>query len=159
VLKKFSLKSGRQTYVKAGKVLVIDDTYNANPVSFRSALEAISKQECRGRRVLICADMLELGEHSKRLHREMGERAAAAGINSIFSYGKFAKYIGLNAKAKNSRIEIFQGATPEAVEEKIKDYLTAGDVVLVKGSRGMRTERFVEFIKKNNPSPHTPSGA
>jgi UDP-N-acetylmuramoyl-tripeptide--D-alanyl-D-alanine ligase len=149
VLKKFSFKSGRQAFVKAGQIALIDDTYNANPVSFRSALQAIGQQQCRGRRVLICADMLELGLQSERYHREIGTCAALAGIDAIFSYGKFAKEIGLAAKTKNIRVEIFHGATPESVEEKVKNYFLPGDTVLVKGSRGMKTERFVEFIKKN----------
>lgn len=148
-LKKFSFKSGRQAYVKAGKVLVIDDTYNANPVSFRSALEAIGHQQCFGRRILICADMLELGVQSEKYHREIGTCAVSAGINRIFSYGKFSKYIGLSAKEREPRIAVFHSDKPEEIEAKIKDGLVAGDIVLVKGSRGMRTERFVDFIKKN----------
>ena len=149
VLRKFSFKTGRQAYVKAGKILVIDDTYNANPVSFRSALEAIGQQECRGRRILICADMLELGVQSEKYHREIGGCAVSAGINRIFSYGKFSKYIGLSAKGRDPRIAVFHTDKPEEIEAKIKNDIVAGDIVLVKGSRGMRTERFVEFIKKN----------
>lgn len=147
VLKKFSLHSGRQTTVKAGQILVIDDSYNANPVSFRSALEALSHHSSTGRKILICGDMLELGSQAKRLHEDIGEAAAVVGVNRIISFGNFSKNIGLAAKKKNPAIEIFHSPKEEAVLAQIKKSLGPSDIVLVKGSRGMHTERFVEFIR------------
>ncbi|MCB9772051.1 MAG: UDP-N-acetylmuramoyl-tripeptide--D-alanyl-D-alanine ligase [Candidatus Omnitrophica bacterium] len=148
-LKSFSLKSGRQTCVKVGNISVIDDTYNANPVSFRSALESLSHVATSGRRVLICADMLELGREAPRLHREIGERAADSGLNYIFSFGKFSELIGAQARKRNPELKTFHSVKAEQIEKQIKKYLRSGDIVLIKGSRGMRAERFVSFIKKN----------
>ena len=148
-LKSFSLKSGRQSYIKVGKISVIDDTYNANPVSFRSALESLSHVVTLGRRVLICGDMLELGREAPRLHREIGERAAESGLNCIFSFGNFSKLIGAEARKRNPELKTFHSVKAEHIEKQIKKYLCSGDIVLIKGSRGMRAERFVNFIKKN----------
>ena len=145
-LGRFSFSSGRQALVKAGGITVIDDTYNANPVSFRSALQAVKFYKTNGRRVLVCGDMLELGEHSKRLHSEIGESAADAGFNLILSFGKFSRLIGIAASRRDPGITISHGATLEEIQGSLKEYLRYGDTVLVKGSRGMRMERFVEWI-------------
>ncbi len=147
VLKSFSLKSGRQTLLRVGKIRIINDSYNANPVSFRSALESLTHQTTRGRKILICADMLELGRQAKRLHQEIGLAAADAGVNAIISFGKFSQWIGRQAKKKNPAIEIFHAASEQQLQATIKKSLCPSDIVLVKGSRGMRTERFVEFIQ------------
>ncbi len=149
VLKGFSLDSSRQTMIKVGKFLVIDDSYNANPVSFRSALEGLSHQKTAGRKILVCGDMLELGSQSKRLHSEIGEHAAEAGVSIVISFGKFSKLIGIAAKKRNSAITIFHGYKEQDVQAQIKIVLRPLDIVLVKGSRGMHTEKFVDFIKAN----------
>ncbi len=148
-LKTFSLKSGRQTFVKTGGIALIDDSYNANPVSFRNALQGIAQFKTTGRRILICGDMLELGDQSERLHAEIGECAAKSGLDLIVSLGNFSRMIGVAASRRNALIAVTHAASLIEAEGRLKGFLRKGDVVLVKGSRGMAMERFVEFIKEN----------
>ncbi len=149
VVKKFSLKSGRQTAFKVGKISVINDSYNANPVSFRSALEGMTHYETSGRKILLCGDMLELGSQAKHLHQQIGEYASRVGLSTIISFGHFSQWIGLAAQKRREEIELFHSSRAEDIEAALKKYLHPSDLVLVKGSRGMQTERFVEFIKAN----------
>lgn len=147
VLKVFSLKSGRQTLMKVGKITVINDSYNANPVSFRSALEGFAHNKVASRKILICGDMLELGAQAKCLHQEIGQRAAQVGVRVILSFGSFSQWIGIMAKETNPEIETFHSKQVEDIQMHIRRHLHSGDTVLVKGSRGMKMERFVEYIK------------
>lgn len=148
-LKKFSLDSGRQTVLKAGEILVVDDSYNANPVSFRSALEALGHQKTLGRKILVCADMLELGRQAKALHCAIGSHVSEAGVNMVISFGDLSRWIGISAKEKNPKLEVFHSANEEDIFFYLKRVINPLDIILVKGSRSMHTERFVEFIKEN----------
>lgn len=148
-LKKFSLSTGRQTYIKVGAIGVLNDTYNANPVSFRCALEALRNRKNPGRKILICADMLELGNSAGVLHRQMGILAAESGVDAVVSFGKLSRLVSVEARRKNPRIETFYSSDRQKTEDRIKTLLRPGDFVLVKGSRGMATERFVTFIENH----------
>jgi len=145
----FRIKNSRQSIARLGKFWIIDDTYNANPVSFKSALNTLALLECRGRRILVCADMRELGEQSELLHRAVGEFAAAQGVAAVFSFGNFSRHIGLAAKSRCSAIEIFHGESLEEIQPRVRDFCRPGDAILIKGSRGMRMERMVAFLKQN----------
>lgn len=145
----FVSQPGRQGLIKAGRIHLIDDSYNANPVSFRSSLQVLSQFVSTGRRILVCGDMLELGAHSERLHREIGRLAGQAKLDAILSFGEYSKLISSTAGFKASRMTIFHADQRTLLEKKLTEILQPGDVVLVKGSRGMHMEHFVEYIKKN----------
>jgi UDP-N-acetylmuramoyl-tripeptide--D-alanyl-D-alanine ligase len=147
VLKKFFLKSGRQTLIKVGKIQVMNDSYNANPVSFRSALEGLAQYKTVSRRILICGDMLELGPQTKCLHEEIGRRAAETKVCVILSFGNFSRWIGEAAQKENSKIEIFHSDQVKDIQTQMRRHLRPLDCVLIKGSRGMKMERFVEYIQ------------
>ena len=136
----------RMEYKKAGDVHLIDDTYNANPSSMKAALDAL--ETAAGRKLVVLGDMLELGDLGRAAHREIGRRAADV-AERIVTVGELAREIAEGAVAEGmpaSRVASFLSNDEAAagVMAEIAD----GDVILVKGSRGMRMESIVESLEK-----------
>jgi UDP-N-acetylmuramoyl-tripeptide--D-alanyl-D-alanine ligase len=134
---------------KSGDVTVLNDAYNANPASMKAALETAGHLPVAAgaRRFAIIGDMLELGTSSERFHREVGDFAAKQGFDALICVGPQAKWIkeaalagGMNPK----RVAHFEDSTAAAV--KVPTWLRAGDLVLLKGSRGMRLEKIANAI-------------
>jgi UDP-N-acetylmuramoyl-tripeptide--D-alanyl-D-alanine ligase len=134
-----ALSPGRgQRVALAGEVTLIDDCYNANPMSMRAALDdlaATSRREGRSRRVAVLGDMLELGDAELELHEEIGEYAAAVGVDLLIAVGPRAQRIA-------DRFGGAARAVPDAsaAAELVPGVLEPGDVLLVKGSRGVGLE-------------------
>ena len=116
---------------------LIDDSYNANPDSTKKSIDLLSNYNKKT--VLLLGDMLELGTFKKKLHKEIGEYAKSKGINKLIAFGELTKH-SIDAFGKNG---IFFND-----EDKLKDYLrkniTSKNVILIKGSRGMKMERFID---------------
>ena len=116
---------------------LIDDTYNANPDSTKKSIDLLSNYNKKT--VLLLGDMLELGTFKRKLHKEIGEYAKSKGINKFIAFGELTKH-SIDAFGKNG---IFFND-----EAKLKDYLrkniTSKNVILIKGSRGMKMERFID---------------
>jgi UDP-N-acetylmuramoyl-tripeptide--D-alanyl-D-alanine ligase len=134
-----ALSPGRGERVAlAGDVTLIDDCYNANPMSMRAALDdlaATARRQRRSRRVAVLGDMLELGDAELKLHEEIGEYAGAAGLDLLIAVGPRAERIA-------DRFEGESRSVPDAsaAAELVPGLLRPGDVVLVKGSRGVGLE-------------------
>jgi len=125
-----------------GGVTLINDAYNANPVSVGAAIDELQSMPAEGRRILVLGDMFELGEYSARLHRRVGVRAARAGIETIWAIGKHADDVGRGAVSVGRWTgETYLSPSTREAMESIPVSPRPGDVVLVKGSRGMRLER------------------
>ncbi len=137
---------GRQCFHSVMGVTVIDDTYNANPVSYHNAIRTLSLVRGRGRTFLVAADMLELGGHSEALHAQVGEAAAAAGIDHILTIGRWAGLAGEKAKNIAPSVWVKHYSKQEDIFVDLGTLLREGDVVLVKGSRGMHMDRLVENL-------------
>ncbi|MGE0028387.1 MAG: UDP-N-acetylmuramoyl-tripeptide--D-alanyl-D-alanine ligase [Thermoleophilia bacterium] len=129
-----SAMRGQERALAGGGVL-IEDCYNANPIAMRAALADLAGRP--GRRVAVLADMRELGTDEVRYHREIGEAAAAAGIDLLIGVGD----LGAEYVAGANGLEAVHIATVEEAVEQVPGLLADGDVVLLKGSRGMRLER------------------
>ena len=134
----------RQRLLTLGGCTVIEDCYNANPDSMRAALRVL--REYKGRHVALLGDMLELGDFSKAEHRRIGE-AAAASADLLVAVGAFAKDVAEGAQTGGMKTVY----TPERAEAAalLKTLLRPGDVLLVKGSRGMRMEEILHDIFEN----------
>lgn len=145
-LKNFKAPQGRQVFHRAGSITVIDDTYNANPVSFKNAVRTLSTMKGEGRGILVAADMLELGEDAEDLHREVGGFAAHYGIDMVMTCGVLAKFIIDGVQKASVLCETSSFATKEQVLKALKGTLCPEDIVLVKGSRGMKMEKLVEDL-------------
>jgi len=138
---------GRQTVLKFGGITVIDDTYNSNPVSFKSAVRTLGRLKTKGRKVLVCSDMLELGSSAKQLHESMSKDIEDAGIDFVISLGSLAKHITNGLKDSKITKAVHYNSI-EAMKRRLKVLCADGDIVLVKGSRSTHMERVVEFFEK-----------
>ena len=136
----FSAMRGQRTLLP-GNVLLIDDCYNANPMSMRAAIEDLAATS-GGRRVAVLGDMLELGPEGGRLHREIGAHAQEHGVELLITVGPLASEM-TSSFAGEAR------SLPDAASaaELLPGLLRDGDVVLVKGSRGVGLERLTQALR------------
>ena len=136
---------GRCVWRETGGVHILDDTYNANPVSLRAALETVGARRRSGRLVVVLGDMLELGEIADEAHREAGRQVASLGADEFLGVGPRARLAVEEAHARGLG-EARHVSTFEDTVAHLLKRLASGDVVLVKGSRGMRLERVVDAL-------------
>jgi UDP-N-acetylmuramoyl-tripeptide--D-alanyl-D-alanine ligase len=122
------------------EIVVINDCYNANPMSMRAALDDLAAS-APARRVAVLGDMLELGPEERRLHREIGAYARARGVELLVAVGSLAGEVGEGFEG-----EVHCVADAAAAAEALSGLLRAGDYVLVKGSRGVGLERVAETL-------------
>jgi|TARA_B100002003_G_scaffold180407_1_gene168408 UDP-N-acetylmuramoyl-tripeptide--D-alanyl-D-alanine ligase len=130
-------------------VVVIDDTYNANPLAVVTALQTLSQDRREGRRVAVLGEMLELGARSEALHRKTGRAAASAGLGLLLTVGGDpARALGAAAvEAGMSSDRVIHFESSEEAATRLTELLQADDVVLVKGSRSVRTDLVVSRLE------------
>jgi UDP-N-acetylmuramoyl-tripeptide--D-alanyl-D-alanine ligase len=116
-----------------GGILVVNDCYNANPMSMRAALDDLAASAA-GRRVAVLGDMLELGPDEARLHAEIGAHARAAGVDVLVAVGPLAAHMA------DGYGEVIALPDARAAADTLPSLLAPGDTVLVKGSRGVGLE-------------------
>jgi UDP-N-acetylmuramoyl-tripeptide--D-alanyl-D-alanine ligase len=140
--------AGRGLLVEAaGGVRVYDDSYNSNPRALEAALASLAALPA-ARKVAVLADMLELGEGGREFHRRAGETAARKGWDILVAVGPLAAFIAEGAAAAGmAAAAIHRFADAAAAAAAIPALVRDGDLVLVKGSRGMKTESIVEALK------------
>ncbi len=133
---------------RAGGVTLIDDAYNANPASFKAALETLSTLSAT-RRFVIAGGMLELGEQSDIQHRELGAALARMDLNGLSVVGELAKSVAVSA-VDNGHDPFGTNihASPEDAAATLLRMLRPGDAVLVKGSHGIQLDRCVNVLLK-----------
>lgn len=125
---------------------VLFDAYNANPDSVQALIKNLFEMDTRGRIFLIMGDMRELGSFSEQAHEEAGERAAAVPFEAVWYVGEFAGafWRGFD-RAKKKDAKIFASLKPDAgIARSYLSLLGEGDLVAIKGSRGMELERVLE---------------
>ena len=124
---------------------MLDDTYNANPVSLRAALEALRAGGAGGRMWVVFGDMLELGPESEAAHVDAGRWIAGLPAAGLATTGAASRRTAETARAAGCP-DVATFATPEEAAAHTAARAVPGDRVLVKGSRGMRMERAVEAL-------------
>ncbi len=142
------LPGRRMRIEEVAGVTVIDDAYNANPASISAALTTLSGVDDKGRRIAVLGDMLELGPSAPSLHDEVGREAAAAGIDLLVGAGPLMAHAV--AAAARAGIEAIAAPDSLAAGQLLAERVSAGDVVLFKGSRGMKMERAIEALRPPN---------
>jgi UDP-N-acetylmuramoyl-tripeptide--D-alanyl-D-alanine ligase len=134
-----ALSPGRgQRYITPSQVTVIDDCYNANPISMRAALDDLKDTAAAGdsaRRVAVLGDMLELGPREREFHTQLGEQAAAAGVDVLITVGPLAASMTQRFSGESHTV-----ADAAEAAQIVPELLEPGDVVLVKASRGVGLE-------------------
>jgi UDP-N-acetylmuramoyl-tripeptide--D-alanyl-D-alanine ligase len=132
----------------AGGVTVIDDSYNANPTATRRALDVLASAAAT-RRIAVIGEMLELGEQATDLHQDVGRAAARAGIDRLITVGgppaEALAAAAVSAGMAASSVRHF--ATSDEAAVATANLVEDGDVVLVKGSRGVKMDRVVDRLK------------
>jgi UDP-N-acetylmuramoyl-tripeptide--D-alanyl-D-alanine ligase len=126
-----------------------DDSYNSSPAALKKSLETVAASTGSARKVAILGEMLELGAHADRLHAESGRAAAAAALDLLITVGgapagrlaDAARAAGMAASA------VVHVATSAEAADLAHQKIRPGDLVLVKGSRGVRTDLVVDRLK------------
>jgi UDP-N-acetylmuramoyl-tripeptide--D-alanyl-D-alanine ligase len=129
-------------------VTVVDDSYNSSPTALQRALEVVARESRAARKAAVLGEMLELGEHTLELHRVCGEAAAAVGLDRLVAVGGDAAQALADAAVRAGMPEdaVTRTASSSAASDVIVPWLASGDLVLVKGSRGIGTDAVVKRI-------------
>jgi UDP-N-acetylmuramoyl-tripeptide--D-alanyl-D-alanine ligase len=150
-LRTFQPVGGRSCIVRIGSWTVIDDTYNANPSSMQAACRVVRELDfgAVNHRLLVFGDMLELGAETISAHRQLGAAAAKTGADYLLACGDQAEQVARGAiEAGLSRHRIARCRDLESLLTVLDCWLEPQDVLLVKGSRGMRMERVIEWLRR-----------
>lgn len=135
----------RGEVIELGGATILNDSYNSNPEALRSMIHTLAARPTSGRRILVAGEMLEMGEHGPALHAECGRAAAEAGLDLVAGVRGNAEHL-VTAAAAGGVASLFL-PDAEAAGNWLAQNLRAGDVVLIKGSRGVHLERAIEVLK------------
>jgi UDP-N-acetylmuramoyl-tripeptide--D-alanyl-D-alanine ligase len=130
-------------------VQFLDDSYNANPDSMKAALQTLVELDADGKRIAVLGEMRELGEETQRGHEEVGQAAAAYGIDHLIGIGEMGAVISRAAEKAGLEKSQSVGSTSEAAE-LLMEIAGPGDLVLIKGSRLARMEGVIEAFAKQS---------
>ena len=133
----------------AAELTVIDDTYNSNPGALVEAVRALTSSGEDRRIVVVAGEMLELGEQGAELHRECGRQIAALGVDLLVGVRGLATELvdgAIEAGRRGASQAVFFATTEEA-SASLADLIQPRDLILVKGSRGVRMEQIVEHLR------------
>ena len=160
-IESLKMLGGRST-IKKGKFTVLEDCYNANPDSMEKALDLCADTKIEGKKIYVLGDMLELGEESEPAHAKMGEKALSSDADMVVFFGfemkaAYEKAVEIaekksslaDEKISSVRLVYIGGKDEEAVNDaakEINEFAEAGDLLLLKGSRGMGLERILSLI-------------
>ncbi|MCL2202071.1 MAG: UDP-N-acetylmuramoyl-tripeptide--D-alanyl-D-alanine ligase [Oscillospiraceae bacterium] len=144
-LASYSPIDGRSNAADTGNIMLIDDCYNANPTSVKAGLASLSA--LKGRRIALLGDMLDLGEGSDDLHREVGIFAAERGIDVLICCGEKAAFIYESFKSACDEEAVYFKSKPELVAA-LPELIQKGDTVLVKASLGMQFAELLPTLRK-----------
>ena len=125
---------GRLEPIRVGKLLILNDTYNANPASMRTAIDFLGI--LGRRRIAVLGDMLELGKEADRLHEEVGSYARSS-VDLLMTYGRQSEYYGGRHYTEGNELL-----------KSLRENISGDEVILFKASRALRFERFVEELSR-----------
>ena len=149
-LQEASLGDLRQQVLSFGAVRVLNDAYNASPLSMAAALNVLAVTGASERRVALLGDMLELGDTSETAHYEVGKKAATCGVSVLAAVGEYAAATVRGAQ-EHGVLSCAAFADKEAAWAWLAPQLAAKDIVLLKGSRGLKMETFLPLFEKFAP--------
>ncbi len=137
----------RQQILHVGNITIIDDSYNASPDSAKSAISVLRSLESDGKNIVVMADMLELGDESESVHKSIGRYMAFEGVDILITVGEMGRCISEGAESSGQSITVMHCENNKDAADKLLSFVSDGDKVLVKGSRGMHTEEIVIILK------------
>ena len=147
-LNHFKPSKMRMDIIHHGGLTIINDAYNANPDSMKAALEVL-KNSGNNRKIAILGDMLEMGEWLKTAHLEIGKYVKQLNIDLLIAIGQAAQYYveGSIEHGMEKNQALYVKNNKEAID-LLKSILNKGDIILIKGSRGMKLEDIVSFLQE-----------
>jgi UDP-N-acetylmuramoyl-tripeptide--D-alanyl-D-alanine ligase len=148
-LEAFAPYKGRFEIERLGGITLIDDSYNANPASTKAALETLNQIAPPGHRIAVLGDMLELGDHEEEAHQGVGV-VAGRNVDRLYLTGELmAKHAAKGAMLVDMPEDtIICCASHTEIAERLRQTITEGDVILIKGSRGMAMEKVATELKR-----------
>lgn len=149
-----SYDNTRQSVIFAKDIYFLADLYNASLESIKAGLEAVNSMPDHHRKSILLGDVLELGDKTEEIHKEIGRLISGYNFHNIYLFGKYSSYTR-NSAIENGfpkrRIYINEDTeAPEITADQIKAHHTEGEIILVKGSRGMRLERILRYFDIND---------
>ncbi|HTY36417.1 MAG TPA: UDP-N-acetylmuramoyl-tripeptide--D-alanyl-D-alanine ligase [Bacteroidota bacterium] len=155
-LSAFRSASKRMQVVKLPQLTILNDTYNSNPDSAIAALNVLAGIRTGGKKIVVLADMLELGKNSVAEHLRIGQAVSKSGARHLLTFGPMSK----NTHDGSAVVLKAHFEDKKSLCEHLVEMITPGDVVLVKGSRGMKMEEVVAFLEERfKQTQHTPDQA
>ena len=148
-LKNIELTDMRSQIEQVDNIKFINDCYNANPLSMKNAIDLLDEIE-GNKKFAILSDMLELGDIKEKAHREIGEYITTKNIDYLLTYGQLGEYITKGAQNINDeKLFIKHFKNKSNIVNYIKRTSHKKDVVLIKGSRGMKMEEIFNNYRKD----------
>lgn len=144
---------GRNNRIVANGITIVDDCYNANPISMKGSVDTLSKADCR--KVCILGDMFELGSNENQLHYEVGSFVAGKAIDLLITVGDLSENLAKGAADHNPDLEIISYKEKEALLKELPILIKEGDIVLLKASHGMHFDVIVDLLRSEEFHPHS----
>ena len=144
-LQSFQLPEGRGEMIQLQNYTVINDSYNANLDSARLGINNLMEISCAGRKITIIGDMLELGDKEEEHHHLLGRYLVDKKVDAVFAYGTLSQHVILAMNGSKGFYQFY--SDKNVLITDLKEYLQDGDVVYIKGSRGMKMEDVIAGLK------------
>lgn len=138
---------GRNQFIKCKNVDVLFDGYNANPDSMKALIENVGTLKIEGRKVAVIGQMKELGDHAAQLHKELGVLVGSQNFDKVFFIGENFKDFEEGLKSVDYKKYFVDKDLTSTLEKDFTTYIKPKDFIVVKGSRGIKTERFVDLCE------------
>jgi UDP-N-acetylmuramoyl-tripeptide--D-alanyl-D-alanine ligase len=146
-LESFLAYDKRMQVVRNGNIMIINDSYNANPDSYIPALQTLEHvaRKKKSRKIVVIGDMLELGQTGETLHRQLMSSILEYNIDGIFTLGESTAFAAEEFRRQGAG-NIYSFENHEELGESIQKYVKPGDIILLKGSRGMQMEKILAYL-------------
>jgi UDP-N-acetylmuramoyl-tripeptide--D-alanyl-D-alanine ligase len=144
-IEQYKEEGGRGNVFQWQGVTVIDESYNANPLSVAASLRHMGVLTTEGKKIFVFGDMRELGNHAEHYHRELAPQVAENGVSVLLTHGTLA-HLTSEAMKKFKGVDIRHFERKGDLIDTLKNILTSGDMVLIKGSRLMHLEEVVKGL-------------
>lgn len=144
-LESFESYDKRMQVIKVKDYLVINDAYNANPDSMKMAIRTMAMMKGFNKKYAVLGDMLELGVHSENYHRELSHVLKENNIDKVYLFGEYVHYTFDEAKSLGLNVQIFDDR--KVLAEKLISELEPNSLILLKGSRKMRIEEVLDYLR------------
>lgn len=142
------IPSKRMEVTRQNDITILNDCYNANPESTLAALRTLAAFPAAGKKLLALGDMLELGEHAEEKHAQIGKSVREYRVNALFAYGPLSRHAVDACQKHSPKMAAHHFNSKQELITALRHDLAPGDLLLVKGSRGMKMEEVIEALKR-----------